>query len=891
MKIVLLFIYLIIFSFSLAGQEGIRFETLTLEEVIEKAQSENKLIFVDCYTKTCGPCAWMDEHIFPLKETGNFFNSKFVSIKIDLGTEEGKSLKKRYPGIQAVPTFLILRPNGVLQHRFTGSSPLDHFLERVKRGMTRETAFYYLQERYSLGGMKTKELLNYWIASREGRYEDETKHAEEELKKKMTEKEWTDTYFWPFIEVKKYGSPEFDKVLNCIHDYQISIGKERVDKYLSHQFLQALEPFFNNQDNDIHRLEEIRRQASSVDFEDQPRVLTKIKLISALQAKDKKTLFREMKTYLPFVEDREFQEMSKVIVSLAGENSPASANELSELAQGVLDRIKNEEIKNRLTSRFRRSSILAQKAINPSVALLYQRQNWHLKCFEKDSVYGIDWYGAMALLANFEPKKEIVVAVIDSGVDEEHEALISRLWVNPGEIIGNGVDDDKNGYVDDIHGWNFLGTKNGKILETAREADRIYLMLKEKKEKGVKLSIDETKKYNKSSLVSRLAKKEKNYEQAAHRVKILCRADSLMKRRVKEEFGTDFYNLKGSSLFNWKSLYFYTLIDKNHLTETDLEFIEDIQLLLKGGVNWEVVMNSFKQGKEALKKDVLESRNHARIFERGEMGDDIYNLKDHGYGTNRLKNDFDFHGTHVAGTIAAESKGEQPAIGIAPHAKIMGIKAVANGDEYDKDVALAIRYAVDNGARVINMSFSKPFSEHPEWVEDALDYAAKHNVLVCHSAGNNGICYDEQMNYPRPLTKKGLRKKNMITVGNSDLKGLPAKSSNWGRKCVDLFAPGSAIYSTYSNNQYKSLSGTSMATPVVSGVAALILTYFPEITAEELKQILQESAVTPFAKKDSYLFVGGRSVYEPKELCHSGGILNARVAIKKAIQLSKKKSR
>ena len=459
--------------------------------------------------------------------------------------------------------------------------------------------------------------------------------------------------------------------------------------------------------------------------------------------------------------------------------------------------------------------------------------------------------------------------------------------------VGNGRDSlryDKNGYVDDIHGWNFIpDDKNGKVRELAREADRVYLALSEKIERGEILDKREREQYKQLLEISSLAQEEARYKHFINRMSLLHRIDSIIQVNLKEKYGENFIKRNVSERFiNWESIYFYTLIDRNYLQKKDLEFIDEIKALMMGGISWNSIKSSYEKTYLNTKKTLETLRKNACVFEREDVGDNYLNLKDQKYGVPYLKNNFDFQGTHVSGTIAADQIGEYPAIGIAPEAKIMGIKAVSNGDEYDKDVALAIRYAVDNGARVINMSFGKPFSEHSEWVDKALDYAAKHNVLVCHSAGNDGHCYDEQLSYPLPFNKKGPRK-NMLTVGNSKAEGIPANNSNWGKKCVDLFAPGSLIYSTYSNNQYKNLSGTSMATPVVSGVAALILTYFPELSAKEVKQILVESAVTPFAIKPFYSFVGGRSVYDPKELCRSGGILNARVAVEKAAALAAKK--
>lgn len=528
---------------------------------------------------------------------------------------------------------------------------------------------------------------------------------------------------------------------------------------------------------------------------------------------------------------------------------------------------------------------------------LEKRRNWHLKSLEKDGFYGIDWYGAMEFLKMYERKGEIVVAVIDSGVDEDHEALVNRLWTNPGEIPGNGIDDDRNGYVDDVHGWNFFpDDENGKARKMGREADRVFVKLQNKLDSGLPLSSEEAEQYNRLLTISTVGQSRTSYELFKSRLDLMVRVDSISRLSDSDSLAASpdnqalvinrFKKDKADSikLLTWERVYKYILSEEKFLQKDELEFLYYLQSVLEGGANWKQLVKSFVRSEKAAGTRMEMFRNGAALFERDQLGDDYLDLRDKKYGSSCLKSEVDFHGTHVSGTIAAEQVGEFPAIGVAPDARIMGIKAVANGDEYDKDVALAIRYAVDNGARVINISFGKPFSEHAEWVSDALDYAARRGVLICHSAGNDGYCYDEQLNYPLPFTRKGMRE-NMLTVGNSTWEGIPAQNTNWGRKYVDLFAPGKLIYSTYSGNQYKSLSGTSMATPVVSGVAALILTYFPELTAKELKQILVESAVIPFACKPFYLFSGGRNVFDARDLCRSGGILNARVAVEKAAAL------
>ena len=172
-----------------------------------------------------------------------------------------------------------------------------------------------------------------------------------------------------------------------------------------------------------------------------------------------------------------------------------------------------------------------------------------------------------------------------------------------------------------------------------------------------------------------------------------------------------------------------------------------------------------------------------------------------------------------------------------------------DGDEYDKDIALAIRYAVDNGAKVINGSFGKSFSPHKDWVYDAIKYAAKKDVLIVHAAGNDGYNIDETKNINYPNDSQDNIKEfadNLITIGAINKQygeNVVAPFSNFGKINVDVFAPGEEIYATVPNNKYKYLQGTSMASPNAAGVAALIRSYYPKLKAAQVKKILMESGV------------------------------------------------
>lgn len=270
-------------------------------------------------------------------------------------------------------------------------------------------------------------------------------------------------------------------------------------------------------------------------------------------------------------------------------------------------------------------------------------------------------------------------------------------------------------------------------------------------------------------------------------------------------------------------------------------------------------------------------------FRGKEVRDDYFNIKDRFYGNANLMGDPYFHGTHVAGIIGAERGNGAGMDGIAGAVKLMGVRVVPNGDEYDKDVALGIRYAVDNGAQIINMSFGKRISPERQMVEDAIRYAEKKGVLIVNAAGNEGTDIDSIPHYPSPFYMKGnKRASNMITVGasGSTEAGLVAAFSNYGDQTVDVFAPGVGIYSTLPDNKYSPLSGTSMATPVVAGIAALIKSYYPHLTAKQIKHIIEQT-VTKIDFQVTKPKSGGKKV-KMTELCRTGGIVNAYEALKMA---------
>lgn len=425
-------------------------------------------------------------------------------------------------------------------------------------------------------------------------------------------------------------------------------------------------------------------------------------------------------------------------------------------------------------------------------------RDWFEKDHKTDSVAGISLDKAYELLKD-RTSKTVIVAVIDNGVDIEHEDLKNKIWTNTKEIPGNGIDDDHNGYIDDIHGWNFRGTKEGTIVEDEQMgATQLYVAWKKKYDK---VDIDKLNKDEKKELAIYVKAKNKFIEKA---------------------------NSKDSSEF----LFSYNA--------------------------------NYSSGKL--------------------IANDSEDLNNRSYGSpySKLSRNLS-HGTHVAGIIAAERNNDKGINGIGDNVLIMPITATtAVGDERDKDIANAIHYAVDNGARIINMSFSKMFSPDKPVMDDAIKYAKAKNVLIIHAAGNDGMNIDSAENYHYPIAifENGKRATNFITVGwNRPLfdHRLAHPYSDYGKMNVDLFAPGSDIYSTVPNNGYDFKSGSSMSAPVVSGVAALLLSYFPLLSAEQVKDILLKTVFKP-----------DQIVNKPKtrtpvpfhSLSVSGGIINAYNAVK-----------
>ncbi len=509
-------------------------------------------------------------------------------------------------------------------------------------------------------------------------------------------------------------------------------------------------------------------------------------------------------------------------------------------------------------------------------------KGWHLKDLKADGYYGISLDKAYDFVKQKGLKSTpVIVGIIDSGIDTTHEDLKSVLWVNKKEIPGNGIDDDKNGYIDDIHGWNFLGSNDGKknVEKDSFEAARLYWKNKNKYEGKKESDIPPAEKEDYKTWLRAKGDVFKTEGNAAEEEFMLQMVDAMQNGDViiKRDLKKDVYTCTDLKTYNPT-----TLVARQ---------MKEMMLRICSGNNTEAITNAELLGELEKEVDKIAIKKSApKEYRKDVVNDDETNINDKNYGNNNLyvSNDGATHGTHVAGIIGAVRGNGKGMDGVADNVQLMSIRAVPDGDEHDKDIALAIRYAVDNGARIINMSFGKGFSPQKQWVDDAVRYADSKGVLLVHAAGNDAKNNDTTFNYPSAYYLDGTRPKNWITVGASgDEKagGLVASFSNYGKKDVDVFAPGVQIYATVpGGNTYRDLQGTSMASPVVAGLAAFIMNYYPTLTASQVKEIILQSVSKPGKKVTNPQTLKDT---EMSDLSVTGGIVNAYEAIKLADAVSK----
>ncbi len=495
-------------------------------------------------------------------------------------------------------------------------------------------------------------------------------------------------------------------------------------------------------------------------------------------------------------------------------------------------------------------------------------KDWQLLDESSDHWAGISSERAMReLLANKQPRRTVLVAVIDGGVDTLHAALRPNLWLNPHEVAGNMKDDDHNGYVDDMRGWNFIGGRDGRdVDQDSYEATRVYVGCKAKAPSGNFAVLSPA---DKDTCTRATAEFNKLLKETAAELANIQQAEQILTAVVKTLKDA----LKADSLTD-------ELVAKLQPTSPNIARAKDAYTqLAKEGVTRTAIDEALKEVNSRLKFGLDTALNTRAI-----VGDDTTNVNERGYGNPDVMGPDAQHGTHVSGIIGAIRGNAGGMHGIAPAVKIMMVRAVPDGDERDKDIANAIRYAVDNGAQVINMSFGKGFSPQKAAVDAAVKYADAHNVLMIHAAGNDGANMDSVQSFPNPRYLDGGRPRNWLEIGASSWKGggdLAAEFSNYGQTQVDLFAPGVDILSSVPGDKYERDSGTSMAAPVVTGVAALVMAYYPELSAFDVKRILLSSATRhpdQMVKKP-----GSRSDKVPfGTLSVTGGIVNAYGALKMA---------
>ena len=469
-------------------------------------------------------------------------------------------------------------------------------------------------------------------------------------------------------------------------------------------------------------------------------------------------------------------------------------------------------------------------------------KTWYHKDFSTTNVYGVNTNNAYKFLESKGLKpRTVVVGVLDSGVEVDHPGLINNMWKNPNEIPNNGIDDDKNGYVDDIYGWNFIGGKTADV-----DADNLEVTRMVKKYQPIFEGTDSAK--NKANQ----AKMPEEYAMYQKSKKLFDEKGSEAKQYY--QYFSGFNNAIPSIIktLNGKTLTKANLAAIKPASQEDSRNLQILNSLVQDAEN---IGKTPKEVEELLRKEVDGALKHYEsqatkhynldFDPRKEIvGDNYDNYNEKHYGNNHYEGPDASHGTHVSGIIAGLPHGNEVQYGVAHKvAKIMTVRAVPDGDERDKDVANAIRYAVDNGAKILNMSFGKAVSPGKKHVWEAMKYAEKKGVLLVKAAGNENQNIGENEYFPTNFMKQSDEKpfvSNMIVVGAStnNSQNLRARFSNYNGKMVDVFAPGQEIYSTVPDAKYEYLQGTSMASPVVAGAAAVLWAYMPSLTPQQIKEAL-----------------------------------------------------
>lgn len=520
-------------------------------------------------------------------------------------------------------------------------------------------------------------------------------------------------------------------------------------------------------------------------------------------------------------------------------------------------------------------------------------ENWFNLDPTTDGVNGVSSEKMYETILKDKSSTEVIVAVIDGGVDPNHEDLKDVMWNNPGEIPGNKIDDDGNGYVDDVFGWNFIGGPDGKnVGYDTYELTRVYKTL--------------AKKYANANRDKLSSKDQAEYDRYLQYKKDVDSQQTSAAANVKEysqvlDFLKSAFNGAGEALGDEPLT--QAAVDSLDGSKFGMvkSFLGNLLPQIQGfegtvGELEEMVLSDY-EGALADARKKAEYAYNVDFDSRKIVKDDYGNWKESSYGNPDVKGPDGFHGTFVAGVIAADRKNDIGIKGVADHVKIMAVRAVPDGDERDKDVANAIRYAVDNGAKVINMSFGKGFSPREKAVEKAIRYADRKDVLMVHAAGNSSQDNDVAPNYPNDTYDVarclfcGKKARSWIAVGALAYEpgeNMVATFSNYGQNDVDVFAPGHQIRSTDVGSTYTTASGTSFAAPVVAGIAAVIRSRYPDLKAREVKEIITQSSLVLNQKVHK---PGSGELTDFTSLSTSGGVANAAAAIQLASQYQAKKGK
>lgn len=508
-------------------------------------------------------------------------------------------------------------------------------------------------------------------------------------------------------------------------------------------------------------------------------------------------------------------------------------------------------------------------------------KEWYILDPETDKVQGLSVEKTYQTLLKNKKSKTVLVAVIDSGIDIHHEDLEGKIWINKGEVAGNGKDDDNNGYIDDVHGWNFIGGPEGNVSHDTYELTREYVRLKAKYEgeDGKKLAKKNKEEYAYWQLVkAEFESTRQDSEQKYMFYKGLQDNVIRYNRLLQGYLGVDTVT--------------YDMLQEINSRDTIVLSAKGMAMMIFNNAGFDI---SLEEIVEELEGAVEHFGNQVKYAYNPEfdprkiVGDNYADVNEKGYGNNDVIGHDATHGTHVAGIIAANRNNALGIKGVADNVKIMAIRAVPDGDERDKDIANAIIYAVDNGAQIINMSFGKAYSPDKEAVDKAIKYAESKGVLLVHAAGNSSKNIDSESNYPTKRLNDNSEATTWLEIGASSWgkdEDFVASFSNYGKQTVDVFAPGVDIYSTTPDNGYQFLNGTSMAAPSTTGVAALIMSYYPELTAYQVKDIIKKSS-----RKFENLVVskpGSGETDNFSNLSITGGLVNAYEAIKLAEEMSLK---